>query len=90
MMPVHAMSGSGLEQFLAEARGSGWSILGTVGGQRVKGKEGGEKKEGREDEGQETKKPPVVNCHHYCAEGPTIVVLGKSCTIACTTTVGSE
>ena len=85
MMPVHTLSGCGLEKFLVEARGSGWTILGTVGSERVKGREGArESTEGgwSEDGENETtsakKKPPVIDCHHYSAEGPTIVVLGKA------------
>ena len=81
MMPVHALSGCGLEHFLSEAKGNGWTVLGTVGSERLRGREkGGEKR--REGEGEQeeakAKKPPVLDCHQYHVEGPTIVVLGKA------------
>ena len=83
MMPVYALSGCGLEHFLSEAKGNGWTILGTVGSGRLKERERGErrmKNEGEEEEEEKTKakKPPVLDCRQYCAKGPTIVVLGKA------------
>ena len=76
MMPVFAVSG--MEQFLAEAGENGWSVLGTVGSERVREKEQDTRKHrrGDEEEGKGLKKP-VLDCHEYTAEGPTIVVLGK-------------
>ena len=85
-MPVYALSGCGLEHFLSEARGNGWTVLGTVGSERLKERERlGEKR--RESEGQEeekekeekakAKKPPVMDCRQYRAKGPAIIVLGK-------------
>ena len=80
MMPVYAISGCGLERFLTEARESGWTILGTVGSERLSGRERGERREGGgpEEGGEKMKKPPVLDCHQYRAEGPTMVVLGKA------------
>ena len=76
MMPVFAVSG--MEQFLAEAGENGWSVLGTVGSERVREKEQDTRKHrrGDEEEGKGLKKP-VLDCHEYSAEGPTLVVLGK-------------
>ena len=83
-MPVYALSGCGLEHFLSEARGNGWTVLGTVGSERLKERERGERRrdsEGQEEEEKEekakAKKPPVMDCRQYRVKGPTIIVLGK-------------
>ena len=81
MMPVYALSGCGLEQFLSEARGNGWTVLGIVGSERLKERERGGRKRREEMDGgmkeAKAKKLPVIDCHDYRAKGPTIVVLGK-------------
>ena len=82
MMPVYALSGCGLEEFLSEARGNGWTILGTVGSEKLKEREkGGGWRTRRKGEGDmeeaKAKKLPVIDCYRYNAKGPTIVVLGK-------------
>ena len=83
MMPVYALSGCGLEQFLSEARGNGWTVLGTVGSERLKESERRERRnEGEGEEEEEgkikAKKPPVLDCRQYHAKGPAIIVLGKT------------
>ena len=82
-MPVYALSGCGLEHFLSEARRNGWTVLGTVGSERLKERERGERRrdsEGKEEEKEEkakAKKPPVMDCRRYRVNGPAIIVLGK-------------
>ena len=73
MIPVYAVSGT--EQFLLQAVGNGWTVLGTVGAEQTRGKEqetGSENKE----VGKRSRKP-VLDCHEYSVDGPTIVVLGE-------------
>ena len=81
MMPVYALSGCGLEQFLSEAKKNGWTVLGIVGSERLKERErGGGKRREEMDGGMKeakAKKLPVIDCHDYRAKGPTVVVLGK-------------
>ena len=87
MMPVYALSGCGLEQFLSEARGNGWTVLGTVGSERLKESERRERRKESEEEEEEkeegkiydkAKKPPVLDCRQYHSKGPAIIVLGKT------------
>ena len=88
MIPVYALSGCGLEHFLSEAKGNGWTVLGTVGSERLKERERGEKRRENEGEGEEeeeeeeekakAKKPPILDCRRYHVKGPSIVVLGKA------------
>ena len=62
---------SHLEGFLAEAKESGWSILGTSS------PEDGEL--GDSDNHGNTRKrdpPPQVDCNAYVKKGPTLLVLG--------------
>ena len=83
MMPVYALSGCGLEQFLSKAKKNGWTVLGIVGSERLKERErgGGGRKRREEMDGDveeaKAKKLPVIDCHDYQAKGPSIVVLGK-------------
>ena len=81
MMPIYALNGTcSLPFFLFEARGNGWTVLETVGSERLKEMERGERRreevEGDVEEAK-AKKLPVIDCHQYHAKGPTIVVLGK-------------
>lgn len=73
-MPVHAVSG--MEQFLTHAVGNGWTVLGTVGVERMKENKYGTGNRNKEV-GKEVMKP-VLDCHQCSMEGPTMVVLGKS------------
>ena len=83
---MYALSGCGLEHFLSEAKENGWTILGTVGSERLKERERGERRresqgKGEEEEEEEkakAKKPPVLDCRRYHVKGPTIIVLGKT------------
>ena len=73
-MPVYAVSG--MEQFLAQAVGNGWTVLGTVGVETMRENER-ETGNVNKEVGKEVMKQ-VLNCHQCSTEGPTMVVLGKS------------
>lgn len=69
LMPVYTVSH--LENFLKEARGNGWEILGSAGPHL---------EEARESESwhkQEKKKEiPQIDVYEYCKQAPTILALG--------------
>ena len=71
MMPVYAVSG--MEKFLAEAGSNGWTVLGTVGMERLNKAETGSEKQ----EMKRGSRKPVIDCREYVVEGPTVVVLGE-------------
>ena len=82
MIPIYALSGKcSLPFFLFEARGNGWTVLETVGSERMeRGERRREEIEGDVEEAK-AKKLPVIDCYQYRANGPTVVVLGKGCHI---------
>ena len=72
MMRVYSVSG--MENCLTEAGGNGWTVLGTVGMERLNKADTGS---GKKEVGKGLRKS-VVDCREYVVEGPTVVVLGES------------
>ncbi len=62
LLPVFAVQDMG--EFLSEASHEGWKILGTCSSTR-------------EDELDDSKEVPVIQCSQYMVKEPTIIALGE-------------
>lgn len=73
LMPVYSVNH--LENFLKEAKESGWEILGTAGPRIPHDLDGNA--DSWHDDRKKRKEIPQVDCREFTKQGPTLLALGR-------------